>query len=76
MIYYIALTIIHYANVYFHNYQNNYTINRLTITVDDLKKEIESIKTQLERKHIIEETSSQPIQFYKKITNFFWPSQN
>ena len=71
MIYYIALTIFHYANMYFHNCERNLTMNRLTNTVAELKREIESIKTQLEQKHILEEVP--PPSVYKKIVGFFWP---
>jgi ADP-dependent phosphofructokinase/glucokinase len=62
----------HYANMYFHNAEYNNNIHQLTETVTELKREIENIKTQLERKHIIEIQPEKTI--YTKFINFFWHS--
>ena len=54
MFYYIIISIIHYANNYFHNVENTQNLNRLTNSIAEVKRELQTIKTQLENKHIIE----------------------
>jgi hypothetical protein len=55
--------------MYFHNVEYNANISRLTNIVGELKKEVETMKVQLEQKHILIEKPENS--FFTNVSNFF-----
>ena len=68
MFYYLSAKFLHFINYFLNTNENDKKINDLEILVYELKKQLVSIKTQLEKKHIIDSVKKD---FYSRIRDLF-----